>query len=140
MSGLVVDASVIASAYFPDAQTDAASLILNTERDLHAPDLIYAELANVSWKRHRRGEATREHTARMLADMLLLPLQIVPIRELAEGALQLAMDTGRSAYDCHYLFLAMQLNTSLITADRRLVNALAGGPFGRYVRWIGDHK
>jgi predicted nucleic acid-binding protein len=58
----------------------------------------------------------------------------VPSRELAGDALAIALSTGRTVYDAMYVALAVQRDTSVITADERLVNALATHwP----VKWLG---
>jgi len=138
MNRCVVDASVVAEAFFHEEHAEAARRLLLSEADLHAPDLIHVELASVVWKRHRRRELTEEEATRLLADMLTLPLLVASSQELAVEALQAAMRTGRTVYDCLYLALSVKLKTVMVTADRRLLNALAGGPLERHMVWIGD--
>ena len=138
MNRCVVDASVVAAAFFREEYAEAARRLLLSDADLHAPDLIFAELASVVWKRRRRGELAEEEAIRLLADMLTLPLLVASCRELADGALLAAMGTGRTVYDCLYLALSVKLKTVMVTADRRLVSALAGGPLEGHIIWIGD--
>jgi hypothetical protein len=136
----VVDASVVAAAFFHEEHAEAARRLLLSDADLHAPDLIYAELASVVWKRRRRGELAEEEAIQLLADMLTLPLLVTSSRELTDGPLRAALRTGRTVYDCLYLALSVKLKTVVITADRRLVNALAGGPLEKHIAWIGDRS
>jgi predicted nucleic acid-binding protein len=56
---------------------------------------------------------------------------------LAPEALDLAIRFDRSVYDCLYLALAVRTKSVMVTADHRLANALAGGPLGKHVAWIG---
>jgi hypothetical protein len=140
MNRCVVDASVVAAAFFREEHAEAARRLLLSDTELHAPDLIYAELASVIWKRQRRGELAEGDATRLLADMLTLPLLAASSQELADGALQAALRTSRTVYDCLYLALSVQLKTVMVTADRRLSNALAGGPLERHIAWIGDGK
>lgn len=138
MSQPVIDASVVAAALFQEAHAEPASALLTGGDTLHAPDLLHAEVANVIWKRYGRGEITAEEAHELATDMLSLPLWIAPSAPLVESALELALRTGRTAYDCMYVALAVQQDAIMFTADQRLVNALDGGPLGPHVRWIGD--
>lgn len=133
----VVDASVVAAAFFRDEHADACRALLASGRTLHAPDLLDAEVANVIWKRQRLGEIDAQEAADLLADVLRLPLKIAPTAPLAEAALQIALAADRTVYDCLYVAVAVQEDAVLLTGDRRLVNALAGSPLERYVAWIG---
>jgi len=138
MKPLVVDASVVAAAFFPEKHTEAVRTLLISEDNLCAPDLIYAEVANVVWKRHRRGEIDDEEASGLLADMLDLPLEITPSEQLVQAALELAMRTGRTVYDCLYIALAVQRKAVMLSGDQRLVSALAAGPLKDHVAWLGE--
>jgi predicted nucleic acid-binding protein len=138
MKTCVLDASVVAAAFFQEDHADRARGWLVGDHVLHAPDLIHAELANVIWKRHRRNEIDQDEAARLLADLRGLPLRITPCRDLVEAALELAMRTDRSVYDCLYLALAVKTRSVLVSADNRLVNALAGTPLAKHIAWIGS--
>jgi len=140
MKTCVLDASVVAAAFFQEEHAGRARRLLAGGHVLQAPDLIYAELANVIWKRHSRGEIDHDEAGRLLADFRSLPLQITPCGDLVEAALALALRTGRSVYDCLYLALAVNTRSVLATADKRLVNALAGTPLARHIAWIGDAR
>jgi predicted nucleic acid-binding protein len=138
MKTYVLDASVVAAAFFQEEHAGPSRKVLTGGHALIAPDLIHAELANVIWKRHARGEIDEGEADRLLADVLALPLHVTPCGDLIEAALELALRTGRSVYDCLYLALAVKTKTVLFSADKRLVNALAGTPLAKHVTWIGD--
>ncbi len=140
MKTCVVDASVIAAAFFQEEHAESAQALLAGKRALHAPDLIYAEVGNVIWKRHARGEIDEEEAAQLMADVLRLPLRITPSSDLVEAALELALRTGRTVYDCLYLVLAVRSKSVMHTSDKRLVNALADGPLRKHVAWIGGYR
>jgi predicted nucleic acid-binding protein len=140
MKAYVVDASVVAAAFFQEEHAEVARSLLAGRRDLLAPDLIHAEVANVIWKRQRRDEIDEDEARGLLADVLRLPLQVTPSRDLLEPALELALPTHRTVYDCLYLALAVRSKSAVHTSDKRLVNALADGPLKKYVAWIGDHR
>jgi predicted nucleic acid-binding protein len=55
---------------------------------------------------------------------------------LASQALELSLAFRRPAYDCFYVALAIRDGSTLVTADRALVNAL--GPATGRVMHLGD--
>lgn len=138
MKACVVDASVVAAAFFQEEQAESAQALLAGKRVLHAPDLILAEVANVIWKRCGRGEIGEDEACQMMADVLRLPLCITPCANLVEAALELAIRTRRTVYDCLYLALAVRTRSVMYTSDKRLANALADGPLNKCVAWIGN--
>jgi predicted nucleic acid-binding protein len=137
---VVLDASVVAAAFFQEDEAQAARALLVSDRELLAPDLIVAEVANVIWKRHGHGEVDEVEGRRLLADVLHLPLHLTPSSELAGAALELALRTRRTVYDCLYLALAVKTKSAMVTGDKRLVRALADGPLAKHAIWIGDHR
>ena len=128
MKTYVVDASVVAKWFFPENHAEASRRLLSGRRRLLAPDLVWGEFGNVVWKRVGRGEITGEEAAGIVGDFLRLPLEVVPTGPLLPAALELALSTGRTVYDCLYLALAIDRGCSLVTGDERLVNALENTP------------
>ena len=92
-----------------------------------APDHVYAEIANALRGYVRGGWLDPSIADERLAAALDLPLTIVPSRVLTRQALALAVTRGISAYDGLYLALALGFDATLVTADRRLAAAAAGG-------------
>jgi predicted nucleic acid-binding protein len=81
--------------------------------------------------------------ARAAADDILaqLPRQAITRHDsagLLNEALELACRTARTVYDCLYLALAVRLGGPMVTADDRLVNALAGTPWAASVLRLQD--
>ena len=138
MRAAVIDASVVAAAFFPEMHSKAAQALLVSGRRLHAPDLLYSEVANVIWKRHCRGEIDRTDAVKLFSDIMELPLEIASSDQLVGPALELAMQTGRTVYDCLYVALAVEIKTVMISTDRRLVNSLTSGPLKDHVVWLGQ--
>jgi predicted nucleic acid-binding protein len=138
MKSWVIDASVVAAAFFEEEHAQAARSLLESTDELLVPDLIYPEFGSIVWKRFRRGELTAGEAVDMLADFLTLPLQGAPSSELAEDALRIALETRRTVYDCTYLALANKHKSRMVTTDKKLVNGLAGGAMEKYVVWIGE--
>jgi predicted nucleic acid-binding protein len=138
VSRWVLDASVVVQLFFEERHSRAAERCLKRARDLLAPDLMWAEVANVVWKRQRRGAISQEDAEAILVDILALPVGVYEARGLLPAALDLAMRFGQSVYDCLYVALAVKTSSVTITADRRLADAFADTPLTRYLSWIGN--
>jgi predicted nucleic acid-binding protein len=136
----VLDASIAAKWFFPETYSDRATRLLSSRGALLAPDLIIPELANVVWKRCRLGEISAEQANGIVRDVARMPLTIIPSASIISAALDLAIQTRRTVYDCLYLALAIDRGCSLVTGDERFANALGAGPYARHVRWIGLRK
>lgn len=139
MNVLVVDASVVIKWFVPENGTEAALRLLDSGHQFMVPDLLFAEVANSIWKKTLRGELTATDSHRLTADLERIAVETVPCRELATDAHALASITSRSVYDSMYVALAIRLETRLITADGRLVNALAAFPkVANHVELLGS--
>ena len=136
MSLLVVDSSVAVKWFFGEIHTNAARRALKRPVRLHAPDLLLLEADNVVCKRIRRGELTFAEGDRIRAGLRAMPVQTHSFLPLLEPGYAIACRTGRSLYDCLYVALAELLDGRMVTADRRLYDALAAGPFAPRVLWI----
>ncbi len=138
MSVYVVDASVALKWYVPEVHTEDALRLLAPGHELHVPDLFQAEAGNILWKKRTRGELASHETRRIARAILAAPLTVHPTADLLEGALDLATWTSRSVYDALYVALAIALDVALVTADRRLSNALERTAVARHVLFVED--
>ena len=123
---MIVDASVLLSAFFPDeAQAQAQSILhqhaAGRER-LKAPALIVYEVTNAVWQAERRERISSAQADEILQAAAGLDIELLPSNW--GGSLPLARRFGRSAYDAAYLALAEGLGESMVTADERLYNAV----------------
>jgi predicted nucleic acid-binding protein len=135
---LVVDSSVVIKWSVPEVHSAGALHYLDPDLERDAPELLLAEVSNILWKKVGRGELTRDEAERIAADLGQADITIHPMGPLFGPALRIALETGRSAYDCIYLALAETLTTRVVTADRRLYNALQGGPYAGLILWVED--
>jgi len=140
MKKVVIDASVVVKLFFEEEHSKAAEQCVARADELLAPDLLWAETANVIWKRQRRGDLTADAALDLAQQVLALPVVIHPSADLAADALDLAMRIERTVYDCLYLALAVRTKAVLVSADKRFVNALAGSPFEKHVAWLGSPR
>ncbi|MBN1358994.1 MAG: type II toxin-antitoxin system VapC family toxin [Sedimentisphaerales bacterium] len=134
MRPVVVDASVAAKWFLPEPDAAAALRLLDGRRRLVAPDLIYAEMGNIAWKLHARKLLAGAEAAEMIEHFLSMPLEIHDSAILLAPALEIAIATGHTVYDCLYLALAVELGATVITADHRWAHALKPTPFARFIR------
>lgn len=125
----VVDASVVIKWFIPEKFSTEALRIHSGGTPLHAPAFLDIEVANIAWKKLRRGEITRPNADFILAQRLVLPLTRHPDDALIVPAFDIADQTQRTVYDCLYLALAVRLGGQMVTADAKLVNSLAGTPW-----------
>ena len=138
MKPVVVDASVAAKWFLPEAGSRAAGRLLSARYRLLAPDLIHAEFGNILWKAARRGLLAPDEAAGIAEQFLATPVETCSTEALLPAALEIALDAAVTVYDGLYVALAIQEGATCITADERLVRALAPTPFRRHVRLLGQ--
>jgi predicted nucleic acid-binding protein len=138
MSGVVMDASVLIKLYIRELGSADAEQAVKAADLILAPDLLLPETANVIWKYVRRGELAPVDANAILDDILQMPIRITPSLELIEVALRIAVETDRTIYDSLYIALAMHANAILISADERLVNALATTRYASLIQLVAN--
>jgi predicted nucleic acid-binding protein len=89
--------------------------------DLHAPELVLFETANVLRQLERDGVVSSDMAALALADLLELPIELCSFAPLAGRVWELRHNL--SAYDASYVALAELGEVGLVTLDRHLANA-----------------
>lgn len=114
----VVDASVAAKWLAPEEESALADALLDD--DLIVPDLLFAEVANILWKKQQRAEMSPTAAHAGARWLLQLPLTVHEGAGLLTLALELSTRLRHPAYDCFYLALARRSGCAFITADRRL--------------------
>jgi predicted nucleic acid-binding protein len=141
---LVMDASVLIKFYVPEILSDRAERLLakveKQDIDLLVPDLIYPEAGNILWKKQRLKELTRSEVEEITDAVLSLPLKIEASKSLLPLAVNIAIAYGITVYDASYLSLAKVYETTLMTADRRLVDVLAKTDLKDSIIWLGSYK
>ena len=136
MIRLVVDASVAVKWLMPENHAAAARRILTSNHELLAPDLIWAEVGNVLWKKWRRREVPGHVAGDLLRDFRRYPVQTFASRALMTAAWDLAERYDRTFYDSVYLALAVNAECPLVTADLKLYNRLKAGPLAERLVWV----
>lgn len=138
---LVIDASVLIKFYVPEILSDNAEEVLSRAADgellLYAPDLVYPETGNILWKKQRRRELTPEEVDEIVDAITALPMIIESSKPIMPLAVSIAVHSGITVYDAMYVAIARIYETQMITADKKLTDALAKTEFKNDVRWLG---
>ena len=136
---MIIDASVLLSAFFPDEAQAQAQAVLRRHAEgrerLKAPTLIVYEVTNAVWQAERRGRISSAQADEIVRATAGLDVELLPLQW--GESLPLARRFARSAYDAAYLTVAERQGEPLITADERLYNAVH--PKLKWVLWLGDH-
>jgi len=135
---LVVDASVIAKFYFPEADSESARSLLFSGVGIVVPDFLFIEIASIAAKYTRRGWSSEERAADAVSAVRELVDQSVPMALLADRAFHFAVQHGFSAYDGAYVALAEMEGLAMVTADERLVRRAADAGLSRLVRSLAS--
>jgi predicted nucleic acid-binding protein len=135
----VVDASVGGKWFVQEKHTDSALALLAAVRGLFVPELFYAEVGSVLWKKARRNELDAADARKAFASLLAFgQLTPKPIKPLTPYALELALRHQCTVYDALYLALAVQLDCPVVTADRKLIESVSNWFPSEHLVWIGD--
>ena len=130
---VVVDASVAVKWVVEETGSEHAVLLL--ERQLVAPDLICAEIANILWKKVRRRELAADEAEVAAQALEGADIEMVATRPYLAAATVIAVELDHPAYDGIYLAVAERLDLPLVTADRRLI-AKVRHPVTRFARRV----
>lgn len=120
MAVKVIDASALAALLFGEPEAEVVARRLGDAR-LVAPALLGFELANVCLIKCRRHPDQRQALRRAFRLRDRLGVEEVAVDHAA--SLDLAAETGLTAYDASYLWVARRLEAELVTLDRQLAAA-----------------
>jgi predicted nucleic acid-binding protein len=128
MSDVVVDSSVVAKWVLPEPDSSLAhQLLLEVTGGggrLIVLDLVFPEVVNAIWKRHRQRLITLSEAESLLVALRNCPVQVEPAMRLLREALQIAVRYDRAVYDSLFVALAQDLAIPGVTADEPLYNSL----------------
>ena len=123
MPARVVDASALAAVLFGEPEGERVAKALGPG-PLLVPTLLRYEIANVAVTKIRRHPEARSALVRALA--LFPRLDVREVAVPAAETTELAEESGLSAYDAAYLWLARTLGVELVTLDARLGSVAPG--------------
>lgn len=121
MPATVIDASALAAVAFDEPAAEEVASRLDRSDRVVAPALLWFELANTCWKKINRHPEQREWFLERFEHAAELPIEVLDVSH--QAVIALACDTGLTAYDANYLWLARHLDADLVTLDKQLAAA-----------------
>ena len=119
---IVVDVNVVAYLYLPGPFSAAAENLLLSNSEWASPRLWRSEFRNILATYMRKNLLSLEQANTIFTSANdLLSNNEYEVSTLQ--VLQLAHDSGFSAYDCEYVALAHHLKLPVFTADKALLKA-----------------
>ena len=134
----VVDASVAIKWFVREPLWREADMLARQWETLSAPEFIVAEVTNVAWKKVLRGEIEPSQAHEIATAIQRSVPRFYASIALNEDALTIALALKHPVYDCLYLACAELADAVLVTADKRLCAAVAGGPYAHRVRHLSE--
>ena len=119
---IVVDSNVLAYLYLPGEHTAAADQLLAGYPEWASPILWRSEFRNILAGYLRKDMMTFDQAIAIQTEAQNL-LAGNEYEVDSTGVLQLVRDSNCSAYDCEFVYLAIKLRTTLVTADKKLLQA-----------------
>lgn len=119
---IAVGANVMLPLFVSTPLSPISQALYDRDPEWTAPLLWRSELASALWGLHRFAGLGREEAVEALG----FAVALLSAGERDAGwwdALDLAMETGCSPYDCEYVVLARELGTPLVTWDSKMLGA-----------------
>jgi predicted nucleic acid-binding protein len=134
----VVDASVAIKWFVTEDLHEHALTLFDQPETLIAPDLICLEIANVAWKKAKRGQISQDQAHFIEQANRRCIGKLYPSIELSERALSIAMHIDHKVYDCVYLACAEASGSVLVSADKSLCRITRLTEFAHLVNYLEE--
>lgn len=141
MKRLVIDASVILKWYLTDEEYGQKALNLldkyiSNELDLLAPSLLEYEVVNGLTIAQKRGRIKEEKILLAIDGFMDLKINLKDLSRFYPKVLHYCRIYNCSTYDASYLAIADEEGTAMVTADKRLYDAVKKDL--KWVKWLGE--
>lgn len=119
---IAVDTNVLVHFFLPSPHAEDTRAVYEKDKTWAAPLLWRSEFRNVLTLHSRRGLLSNSevHDLMRLAEIFLQGREHLPS---SAQVLQLALDSGCTAYDCEFISVAQELDAPLLTYDKALLTA-----------------
>ncbi len=118
---IIVDTNVIACLYLPTRYTPDADKLLIQEPIWGAPYLWRSELRNVLALYLRKNLVSFEQAIQIQTEAELLMAEN-EFEASSSDILDLVKDSTCSSYDCEFVALAKNVNSTLVTIDKKILS------------------
>jgi predicted nucleic acid-binding protein len=120
---MIIDTMVFAYALLRvEGKSEQAIDTLNAAPQIVVPDSLFAELGNVIWQWIKFQNLPLQTGLDALQDAEALVDITIKSSQLRDIALELAVSNDHPFYDTLFVAAAMQINTEVVTFDRKLAN------------------
>ncbi len=119
---IVVDSNVLAYLYLPGDHTAGAEALLERDPEWAAPVLWRSEFRNILAGCMRSKTLTFDQACSLQSEAEGL-LAGSEFEVDSRAVLELVRDSDCAAYDCEFIALAIKLDTTLVTVDKKLLRA-----------------
>lgn len=134
---IVADTNLIVYLYVKGQRTNQVEAVLQQDPVWAAPLLWRSEFRNTLVGLLRRKDLGLDDVQEIVSEAELW-MQGREYTVVSNQVLQLAQQSGCSAYDCEFVNLAMDLDVSLVTSDRQILRCfpkVAVSPEGFLYNW-----
>ena len=132
---IVIDASVAVKWFVLEPGTAEAEMLFQADDERAAPEHILIEVGQALLRQHFAGLITVDHCRPALEQIPRLA-RLFRTEALAADALEIAASARCSIYDAVYVAAADRWDASVVTADAKLVQQLAGSPWQNRARLL----
>lgn len=123
---VVIDPGVAIKWFVEEPLRPQARSLLVNRRELIAPDILIAGVADLAWKKVTGGEIAAEQATSIVRN-IALPAFISAFVEsprLRNRAFALALQCGQPVHDCFYAACAEAASAPLVSTDEAFLQAL----------------
>jgi len=120
---MVIDTMVFAYALLQvENRYEQAIAALESVDQIVVPDSLFAELSNVIWQWIQFRQLPLQIGLDALLDAEALVDMMISSSQIRDVALKLAVEASHSFYDTLFVAAAIQVDTQVLTYDRKLAN------------------
>lgn len=122
---LILDSSVIAKWFFPEADNDKALALkdsfIHSDISISIPLLLFYEMNNILKTATQSLRIDKKEAGKVYKAFLHLPFVVYSSQALMNSTLEIAIKYNISSYDAAYIALAEYLQVMFVTADEKLL-------------------